>query len=46
MFQTAAGLFTAVSVPLPTSTMEQKPTPDLSSDSATALSSLCLAHAQ
>ena len=46
MFQTAAGLFTAVSAPLPASTTEQKPTPDLSSDCATALSSLCLAQAQ
>ena len=46
MFQTAAGIFTTVSAPLPASTTEQKPTPDLSSDCATALSSLCLAQAQ
>ena len=46
MFQMAAGIFTAVSAPLPESTMEQKPTPDLSSECATALSSLCLAQAQ
>ena len=46
MLQTAAGLFTTVSAPLPASTTEQKPTPDLSSACATALSSLCLAQAQ
>ena len=44
MFQTAAGLFTAVSAPLPASTTEQKPTPDLSSDCATDLSSLVQAQ--
>lgn len=46
MFQQAAGLFTAVSAPVPESTTEQKPTPDLGSDCALALSSLCLAQAQ
>ena len=38
MFQQAAGLFTAVSAPVPESTTEQKPTPDLGSDCALALS--------
>ena len=42
----AGGLFAAISVPLPDSSTEKKPTPDLSSESALALSSLCLAQAQ
>jgi len=46
LFQVAAGLFSAVSVPLPESSTEQKPTPDLSTECASALSSLCLAQAQ
>jgi len=46
MFQLAAGLFSAVSAPVPESSTEQKPTPDLSSECAQALSGLCLAQAQ
>eukprot|EP00090_Calanus_glacialis_P005356 TRINITY_DN14162_c0_g1_i1.p1 TRINITY_DN14162_c0_g1~~TRINITY_DN14162_c0_g1_i1.p1 ORF type:complete len:399 (+),score=173.33 TRINITY_DN14162_c0_g1_i1:68-1198(+) len=46
MFQLAAGIFSAVSTPPPASPSEQKPTPDLSPESAAALSSLCLAQAQ
>ena len=38
MFQLAAGLFSAVSAPVPESSTEQKPTPDLSSECAQALS--------
>merc|ERR1712106_46604 len=46
MFQLAAGIFSAVSTPPPSSPSEQKPTPDLSPEAAAALSSLCLAQAQ
>ena len=46
MFQVAAGIFSAVSTPPPSSSSEQKPTPDLSPESAAALASLCLAQAQ
>jgi len=46
MFQAAAGILSAVSTPPPSSASEQKPTPDLSSESASVLSSLCLAQAQ
>jgi len=46
MFQFAAGLFSAVSAPVPESSTEQKPTPDLGSECAQALSELCLAQAQ
>lgn len=46
MFQLAAGLFSAVSAPVPESSTEQKPTPDLSSECAQALSGLCLVQAQ
>jgi programmed cell death 6-interacting protein len=46
MFQLAAGIFSAVSTPPPSSSSEQKPTPDLSPESAAALASLCLAQAQ
>ena len=38
MFQLAAGLFSAVSAPVPESSTEQKPTPDLSTECAQALS--------
>jgi len=46
LFQVAAGIFSAVSTPPPSSSSEQKPTPDLSPESAAALASLCLAQAQ
>jgi len=46
MLQVAAGIFSAVSTPPPSSSSEQKPTTDLSPESAAALASLCLAQAQ
>jgi len=46
MFQMAAGILAAVSTPPPSSPSEQKPTPDLSPESAQALSCLCVAQAQ
>jgi len=46
MFQSAAGIFTAVSTPPPSSSSEQKPTADLNPECAEALSSLCLSQAQ
>ena len=46
MFQMAAGILSAVSTPPPANSSDQKPTPDLSPESAAVLSSLCLAQAQ
>ena len=46
MYQSAAGLFSAISVPLPESSTEKKPTPDLSTETALALSSVCLVQGQ
>jgi len=46
MLQTAAGILSAVSTPPPAAPSDQKPTPDLSPESAAVLSSLCLAQAQ
>jgi len=46
MLQTAAGILSAVSTPPPATPSDQKPTPDLSPESAAVLSSLCLAQAQ
>merc|ERR1712106_87968 len=45
-FQMAAGILSAVSTPPPANSSDQKPTPDLSPESAAVLSSLCLAQAQ
>lgn len=44
--QTAAGVFSALTVPLPQGSTEQKPTEDLMPECLEALSSLCLAQAQ
>merc|ERR1712088_416842 len=46
LLQSAAGVFSAMTAPLPADCTEQKPTPDLSPDCLEALSSLCLAQAQ
>jgi len=46
LLQSAAGVFSAMTAPLPADCTEQKPTPDLSADCLEALSSLCLAQAQ
>lgn len=46
LYQQAAGIYAAISVPVSTSSTEQKPTPDLSPQSAAALSALTLAQAQ
>ena len=46
LYQQAAGILGAISVPPSTSTTEQKPTPDLLPESAAALSSVSLAQAQ
>eukprot|EP00092_Neocalanus_flemingeri_P006036 GFUD01006504.1.p1 GENE.GFUD01006504.1~~GFUD01006504.1.p1 ORF type:complete len:370 (+),score=129.50 GFUD01006504.1:173-1282(+) len=46
LFQMASGILSAVSTPPPTTASDQKPTPDLSPESAAVLSSLCLAQAQ
>lgn len=45
-FQNAAGVFSALSVPLPQGSTEQKPTEDLMPECLEALSCLCLAQAQ
>merc|ERR1712130_33198 len=45
LLQSAAGVFSAMTAPLPADCTEQKPTPDLSRDCLEALSSLCLAKA-
>jgi len=46
LFQSSAGIFNAMTVPLPVHSTEQKPTLDLSADCVEALGSLCLAQAQ
>lgn len=46
LYQQAAGIYEAISVPASSSSTEQKPTPDLSPQSAAALSALTLAQAQ
>merc|ERR1719367_1893235 len=46
LLQSAAGVFSAMTAPLPADCTEQKPTPDLSPDCLEALSSLFLAQAQ
>jgi len=46
LYQQAAGILEAISVPVSTSSTEQKPTPDLSQESAAALASVALAQAQ
>merc|ERR1711974_158320 len=46
LYQQAAGIFEAISVPVSSASTEQKPTPDLSPGSAAALSSVTLAQAQ
>ena len=46
LLQSAAGVFSAMTAPLPADCTEQKPTQDLSPDCLEALSSICLAQAQ
>jgi len=46
LYQQAAGILGAISVPTSTSSTEQKPTPDLLPESAAALASFTLAQAQ
>ena len=46
MYKKAGGIFEAISVPVSSSSTEQQPTPDLSPDSAAALSSVAMAQAQ
>ena len=46
LYQLAAGILEAISVPASTSPTEQKPTPDLLPESAAALASVTLAQAQ
>merc|ERR1712004_304625 len=46
LLQSAAGIFSAMTAPLPADCTEQKPTQDLSPDCLEALSSICLAQAQ
>ena len=46
LLQSAAGVFSAMTIPLPATSTEQKPTKDLSPACLEALASLCLAQAQ
>ena len=46
LYQQAGGIFEAISVPASTTPTEQRPTPDLSPQSAAALAALTLAQAQ
>ena len=46
LYQQAAGILAAISVPTSSSSTEQKPTPDLLPESAAALASVTLAQAQ
>jgi len=46
LLQSASGVFTAMMIPLPADSTEQKPTLDLSPDCLEAIAALCLAQAQ
>jgi len=46
LLQSAAGIFSILTAPLPQGTTEHKPTPDLYPEALSALAGLCLAQAQ